>query len=130
MPWDSTKSVNPGESDGELTSTEWNNHVDDQQRGKVANRVDVTSQSYTASAQDSAWVDTNAAGGPVTITLPADADVADGQRVEVGIEDASNDTDVAANTGQSVLGTNPTLTQVGDTATYEFKSDTSTWMVR
>jgi hypothetical protein len=93
-------------------------------------RTDVTSTSVTASAWDSAWVDTSAAGAAVTVTLPADADVADGDRVEVGIEDATNDTDVAANTGQSILGANPTLSQVADTLTFEYKSSTSTWMVR
>lgn len=93
-------------------------------------RTDVTSTSATASAWDSAWVDTSAAGGAVTVTLPADADVSDADRVEVGVEDASNTTDVSANTGQSIVGANPTLTQAGDTLTYEYKSDTSTWMVR
>lgn len=93
-------------------------------------RTDVTSQTVTLSAWDAAWVDTAAAGGAVTATLPADADVSDGDRVEVGVEDASNDTDVAVNAGQSIIGPNPTLTQAGDTVTYEYKSDTSTWMVR
>ena len=30
MAWDDDKTVNPGEPDGELTSDEWNTHVDDQ----------------------------------------------------------------------------------------------------
>jgi len=30
MAWDDDKTVNPGEPDGELTSAEWNTHVDDQ----------------------------------------------------------------------------------------------------
>lgn len=93
-------------------------------------RTDVTSQSVTGSAWDSAWIDTSAAGGAVTYTLPADGDTSDGDRVEVGIEDATNDTTVSANTGQSILGSNPTLTQIGDTVTMEYKSSTSTWMVR
>lgn len=93
-------------------------------------RVDVTSTTVTLSRRASAWVDTAAAGGAVTVTLPADADVADGDRVEVGVEDATNNTDVTANAGQSILGTNPTLSSVGDVVTYEYKSDSSTWMVR
>lgn len=98
--------------------------------GSEWTRVDVTTTSATLSAWDSAWVDTAAAGGAVTVTLPADADVADGDRVEVGVEDATNDTTVSSNTGQSILGSNPTLTQIGDTVTMEYKSSTSTWMVR
>lgn len=113
-----------------LTASEYNALIEDLLRGKTNDRVDVTSTSHTASARESLWVDTGAAGGAVTVTLPADADVADGERVEVGIEDATDDTDVTANSGQSILGSNPTLSQVGDTVTYEFKADSSTWMVR
>jgi hypothetical protein len=93
-------------------------------------RVDINTQSVTASRWESLWVDTSAAGGAVTVTLPADGNTTDGDRVEVGVEDATNNTDVAANTGQSIIGSNPTLTQVGDTVTLEYKAGTSTWMVR
>lgn len=93
-------------------------------------RKDVTSQSYTANPWEGLWVDTNSAGGNVTVTLPADSDVQDGERVEVGVEDASHDTDVVANTGQSIIGNNITLSNVGSTLTFEYKSSTSTWMVR
>lgn len=93
-------------------------------------RGDVTSTSHTASAWDSLWVDTGAAGGAVTITTPADADVSDGDRIEVGVEIATNDVDVVANTNQQIIGSNPTLTQRGSTVTLEYKASNSTWMVR
>jgi len=94
------------------------------------NRIDVTSQSVTLDVYESAWVDTNAAGGAVTVTLPADGDSEDGDRVEVGIEDASNDTTVSANSGQSIIGTPTTLTSAGETLTLEYKASDSTWMLR
>lgn len=98
-------------------------------RGGFA-RSDVTSTSVTASAWDSLWVDTGAAGGAVTVTLPADGNTEDGDRVEVGVEDATNNTTVSANTGQSILGSPTTLTTVAETITLEFKASTSTWMIR
>lgn len=93
-------------------------------------RVSVTSQSLTATAWDSLWVDTNTAGGTVTITTPQSSNVEDGDRVEVGVEDASNDTNISANTGQSIIGSPTTLTTKGDSVTLEYKSSTSTWMIR
>lgn len=72
MTWDSTKSTFQARPDvpaGEkLTSTEWNNHVTDQQnRGYT----DLTTQTadYTASPQEVVLVD--ASGGAITITLPS-----------------------------------------------------------
>lgn len=96
--------------------------------GTSFSRTDVTTTSTTLSPWDSAWVDTASAGGNVTVTLPADGSTSDGDEVRIGIEDATNDTDVAANTGQSILGNNPTLTQAGSATRFEFKSSTSTWM--
>lgn len=97
-------------------------------------RVDATSQSVVADTYESVWVDTAAAGGNVTVTLPSDGGaidgVDDGDRVEVGVVDASNDVSVAANTGQTILGTPTTLSTVSETVTLEYNADTSTWMIR
>lgn len=93
-------------------------------------RTDVTSTSTTIAAWDSVWVDTGAAGGNVTLTTPADANVADGDRVEVGVEVATNDVSVSANTNQQIIGSNPTLTQRGSSLTLEYKASNSTWMVK
>lgn len=91
-------------------------------------RTDVASTTYTASAWESLWVDTGSAGAAVTITLPADADVNDGDRVKVAVVDATDDTDVQANTGQSIVGNNRTLSQPGATLTFEWKDSSSTWI--
>lgn len=94
-------------------------------------RVDVASQSVTATPYDSLWVDTDAAGGSVTVTLPPDDGTIDnGDRVEIGVADASDDVSIAANTGQTILGTPTTLSTVGETVTLEYNTDTSTWMIR
>jgi hypothetical protein len=94
-------------------------------------RSDITTQSITLSPYESAWIDTGAAGGTVTATLPPEGDdLNDGARVEVGVADASNDVDVAANTGQTILGTPTILSTVGETVTLEYNADTSTWMIR
>lgn len=93
-------------------------------------RGDVATTSYTAAPGESLWVDTNAAGGAVTVTLPADDDTDDGDRVEVGVEDGTNDTTISPNTGQSILGVPTTLQNAGETIMLEYKSSTSTWMIR
>jgi hypothetical protein len=94
-------------------------------------RVDVTSQSVVADPYESMWVDTAAAGGNVTVTLPPDGGtIDDGDRVEIGVSDASNDVSVAANTGQTILGTPTTLSTVSETVTLEYNADTSEWMIR
>jgi len=93
-------------------------------------RGDVNSQTVTASRWDSLWVDTSAAGGSVTVTLPADGNSDDGDRVEVGVEDGANDTTISPNTGQSIIGAPTTLSNAGETVTLEFKKSTSTWMIR
>jgi len=90
----------------------------------------VTSLNYTADANDSVWVDTAAAGGAVSVTTPAEADVVDGDRIEVGVEDATNDTTLGPNTSQSFVVSPPTLTTTGDTVTAEYRASDSTWMVR
>lgn len=94
------------------------------------NRKNITSSSYTASPWESLWVDTSSAGSDVSIELPPDGDTNDGDRVDIIVEDASNDTDGTANTGQSIIGNNATLTTVGEGLAYEFKKSNSTWVVK
>lgn len=92
-------------------------------------RIDVTSQSHTLSPWESSWVDTAAAGGAVTETLPPDSDLSDGDRVRVSVEDGTNNTSVTTNSGQSIIGSPTTLTNAGESIMLEYKASNSTWMV-
>lgn len=99
-------------------------------RNTFWNRTDIGTDTHTLTAWESAWVNTTDASAPfVDVTLPADADVADADRVEVGVEDATNETRINANTGQSIIGQTANITTEG-ARTYEFKSTDSAWMVR
>lgn len=108
-------------------------HTDDRivdLSGANWNRTDIGTNTHTLTAWESAWVNTtDASAAFVDVTLPADADVADADRVEVGVEDATNATRINANAGQTILGQTANITSVG-ARTYEFKNADSAWMVR
>jgi hypothetical protein len=96
----------------------------------IWNRTDIGTDTHTLTAWESAWINTtDASASFVDVTLPADADVSDADRVEVGVEDATNETRINANTGQSIIGQTANITTEG-ARTYEFKSTDSAWMVR
>jgi hypothetical protein len=104
MAWDDTKQTNQVQSDvpadEQITSSEWNTHVDDQ-KARGYNTIASVTSDYTASVQELVLVD--ASSSPVTVTLPTATEVA---VVTIKVTDASNDVTIATPQSETIDGSN------------------------
>lgn len=127
MAWNDTKDTfqdRPDVPDNEkLTSSEWNNHVTDQENRGYTSLATVTAD-YTASAQEAVLVD--ASGGPVTVTLPAPESAAANVVKKI---DASSNAVTIATPGSETIDGDSERTVTAQYVSRELMSDGSDYFV-